>query len=118
MVFCGDYKFINPNDENEVIEYCRKLDTFISKGGIVGYESFKNGETVAMALPERFYFNGKIIFISNDSLEDINPAIIDRSYKVSINLSNAGMIDRIRIIASDMFDSKSSLNKPPDISHY
>ena len=100
------HKFINPNDENEVIEYCRKLDTFISKGGIVGYESFKNGETVAMALPERFYFNGKIIFISNDSLEDINPAIIDRSYKVSINLSNAGMIDRIRIIASDMFDSK------------
>ena len=98
------HKFINPNDPNEIIDYCKKLDTFISQGGIIGYESFKHGETVAMALPEKFYFNGKLIFISNDDLNDVNPAIIDRSYTVSINLSNDGMIDRIKTVASEMFD--------------
>lgn len=98
------HKFINPNDSNEIIEYCQKLDKFISKGGTIGYEAFKHGETVAMALPEKFYFNGKIIFISNDDLDSVNPAIIDRSYTVSINLSNDGMIDRIKTVASEMFD--------------
>ena len=98
------HKFINPNDETEIIEYCKKLDKFIASGGITGYEEFKHGETIAMAFPERFFFNGKIIFISNDRLKDVHPAIADRSYVVDIQLSPNDMIQRIRTVACELFD--------------
>jgi hypothetical protein len=98
------HKFINPNNATEVINYCKKLDKFIIRGGHVGAEIYKDTELYSMALPERFFYNGKIIFVSNNKLEDVNAAIKDRSYVVSIDLSKEGMINRIKEVASDIFD--------------
>lgn len=98
------HKFINPNNVAEIIKYCNKLDKFILKGGQVGAEVYKDTELYAMALPERFFYNGKIIFISNNKLEDVNAAIKDRSYVVSVDLNKEGMINRIKEVSSDIFN--------------
>jgi hypothetical protein len=53
-------------------------------------------------LPSNFMFSGKIIFISNRSLNRIDQAILSRAMYVDVTMTGSEKIDRIRAIAHMM----------------
>lgn len=63
-----------------------------------------NGETYDLALPNRFTFTGKILFISNLSADSFDKAVLSRSMNLDLTLSDAQVFARMLSIASEMLE--------------
>jgi hypothetical protein len=53
-------------------------------------------------LPGKFLFNGKVIFISNLAREDVEDAILDRSYKINMDLTAQQRFKRMESLLDDI----------------
>lgn len=62
-------------------------------------------------LPQSFEFNGKVIFISNRSLTDIDQAILSRGLYVDVTMTPAEKIERIRAIKGAVRPDMSNEHK-------
>lgn len=56
------------------------------------YDPNTQSATEARPVPNRFVFDGQIIFISNLPMEKVDPAVRTRSYTIDINLTEEEMI--------------------------
>lgn len=58
-----------------------------------------DGEQIEkIALPNHFYFKGAMIFISNMKMQNLDQAVISRSYCVDLNLSASDVFRRMQFI--------------------
>jgi hypothetical protein len=57
--------------------------------------------------PQQFEFTGRIIFISNKSITDVNEAIRSRSLKVDLTMTPSDKIERMNAIIEDILPEYS-----------
>lgn len=62
-------------------------------------------------LPQSFEFNGKVIFISNRALTDIDQAILSRGLYVDVTMTAQEKIERIKAISGDIRKDMSEAHK-------
>jgi len=93
----ADGAFGNPNAAN-ILKGA--LDSSVPR--YISWMSEKKGED---DLPTRFEFTGRIIFISNLTIEQFPPAILSRSVHVDLSLTTEEKIERIEKILAGMDDS-------------
>jgi hypothetical protein len=92
------------------------LDT--SGDGTISYGSFKapkdeNGDE----MPQRFKFNGRVIFISNLSADEMPQPLKSRGLKIDLSMDKKQTLDRMRQIATDKGGKMQNL-KFPGIEKY
>ena len=94
----GLYKILyNHSDETIIFDDCDsvlriKEGVDILKAALDSYDereiSYYSPSVTSAGMEESFVFTGKIIFISNLSVEDVDPAVRNRGWCVNINMTN------------------------------
>ena len=73
------------------------------KENVVGSKVYdEDREPTGVWIPSRFFFTGKMIFISNMPMEKIDQALLSRGPKIPVNLTLEGKIARIATVLKNM----------------
>lgn len=73
------------------------------KDNVVGSKVYdEDREPTGVWIPSRFFFTGKMIFISNMPMEKIDQALLSRGPKIPVNLTLEGKIARIATVLKNM----------------
>lgn len=139
MTYNTDTKPMSSFSKAEVEEYSDLCDEYINNEGlqfafgrkfnkkenIVGTNTFdEDEEPTGVWAPSRFFFTGKMIFISNLSKDKIDAALLTRGPKVDVTLNLQGKLARIESVLkaqghpqSEIDDLMEQLRKRGDAEH-
>lgn len=82
--------------KSEIEQLSAEIDKEIESGKIP-YLGKKNTDTNVL-IPDKFYFEGQIVFISNMSASKIDSAVMSRSLYIDVHLAASDKIKRIKSI--------------------
>lgn len=72
-------------------------------------------ETGTIKLPNKIHFEGKIIFISNLSDDDLDDAVLSRATTYPVNVTNQQVVDFVEEIMSNFKQSFVDMNKRKEL---
>lgn len=117
MTYNTGTKRMTDMSKKEVEQYCGEVDywhgqegvpfafgkRFGKKENIFGTDTFdEDSEITGVWMPSRFYFTGKMIFISNLPLAKIDNALLTRGSRVDVTLTLQGKIRRVQTVLKHM----------------
>lgn len=117
MTYNTGTKRMTDMSKKEVEQYCGEVDywhgqegvpfafgkRFGKKENIFGTDTFdEDSEITGVWMPSRFYFTGKMIFISNLPLAKIDNALLTRGSRVDVTLTLQGKIRRVQTVLKNM----------------
>lgn len=117
MTYNTGTKRMTDMSKKEVEQYCGEVDywhgqegvpfafgkRFGKKENIFGTDTFdEESEITGVWMPSRFYFTGKMIFISNLPLAKIDNALLTRGSRVDVTLTLQGKIRRVQTVLKNM----------------
>ena len=124
MTYNTGTKRMTDMSKKEVEQYCGECDywhgqegvpfafgkRFGKKENIFGSGDFdEDSEITGVWMPSRFYFTGKMIFISNLPLAKIDNALLTRGSRVDVTLTLQGKIRRVQTVLQNMHYPKDQI---------
>ena len=80
--------------KSDIEDYCNSVDEQLENGKVIGPNNKGNN----VMLPSKYYFTGKVVFISNMPASAIDSAIMSRSVFVDVQLKPEDKLRRIESI--------------------